>query len=205
VAKNDYPYPPDEFDRVNMESRPKEVHAARRGPWSRVWPFLLVIVLIPAIAFAVVYFLGDRLPGRSNSSSPGTTTSQDTPADQPPAAEETLDTPAPEETTPEPETPEAPAIDKTVTITVYNSGAGNEAALRTAQGLQAAGYANASSHGTPNPASPATTTVYYSAADQATTAADIAAILGGAPTQIDAAVAGGGIVVVITMDHFPAS
>jgi hypothetical protein len=57
VSKNSYPYPPDEFDSVDPKSRPQEVHAARRSTWSRVWPFVVVIIVVPIIAFGVVKVL----------------------------------------------------------------------------------------------------------------------------------------------------
>jgi len=52
-----YPYPRDEFDNADAASRPKEVHAARRTTWSKVWPFIVVIVVVPVMAFGVVKFI----------------------------------------------------------------------------------------------------------------------------------------------------
>jgi hypothetical protein len=196
VAKNAYPYPPDEFDQVDLESRPKEVHAARRGPWSRVWPFLLVIVLIPAITFAVVYYFGDRLakPSGQVSSPPTSSQPSQTPAD------DAASTPPPEETEPEPTTdPQTPAavVDKALKVTVYNAGQTQGAAGTAADALKAAGYANADKAFPPNPADPAVSTVYYSVEDQALTASDIASALGVTATELNAQVAGGNIVVVV--------
>ncbi|MDR2454535.1 MAG: LytR C-terminal domain-containing protein [Bifidobacteriaceae bacterium] len=196
MAKNAYPYPPDEFDQVDLEARPKEVHAARRGPWSRVWPFLLVIVLIPAITFAAVYYFGDRLNSSTAPTSPPPTSAS--PADQPaetptPAGEVTPETPA-EEPTPE---PPAAVVDKSIKVTVYNAGETQGAAGTAAETLKTAGYANADKAFPPNPADPAASTVYYSVEDQALTASDVASTLGVAATELDAQVAGGNIVVVV--------
>jgi hypothetical protein len=184
VAKNDYPYPPDEFDRVDLGSRPKEVHAARRGPWSRAWPFLLVIVLIPAIAFAVVYFLGNRLPGGGSGSGPtGGAVQSSSPAasDQPTDATLTAE---PTEPTPT-EEPTVAQVDKALKVTIYNDGLPDGTARRSAEDLKAAGYLDAASHDTPNPAAPALATVYYQLESQAATAQDIATTLQATRTELN--------------------
>jgi hypothetical protein len=198
VAKNAYPYPPDEFDQVDVSSRPKEVHAARRGPWSRIWPFLLVIVLIPAIAFGVVYFLGDRLPNSSKESAPpagGTEVSppvDETPPETPPETSVESDTPEPEP----PETP-APVVDKAVAVTIYNISGVNKCAADSAAQLALAGYTAAEASSADPPAKPSATTVYYSSEEQAATAQDVATILEGAAVELNASGAGGSIVVVV--------
>jgi cytoskeletal protein RodZ len=194
VAKNAYPYPPDEFDQVDLTSRPKEVHAARRGAWSRTWPFLLVIVLIPAIAFAVVLFLGNRL-GEPSTKSPPPSGPTDTASDQPSdtQSEEPPAEPSPEPTEEEP----APVVDKAATVTVFNISGVNLCAADAVGELTTAGYTAAATKKEGEPATPAATTVYYSTEDQAATAQDIATTLGVAAPQLDATVGGGSIVVIV--------
>ncbi|MCR6493415.1 hypothetical protein [Cellulomonas sp. P24] len=51
MSKARYPYPADEFDAVDAHAGPRGVHRRARSVWTRVWPFLLVIVLFPAIAW----------------------------------------------------------------------------------------------------------------------------------------------------------
>ncbi|MDR0366217.1 MAG: LytR C-terminal domain-containing protein [Bifidobacteriaceae bacterium] len=191
MSKNTYSYPPDEFDQVDMNSRPKEVHAASRGVWSHVWPFLLVIVLVPTVAFLAVHFLADNDP----SAGPDPTTPAPTGDQQPtePVDEPTDDPVPPEPTTPE---PPPPTVDYAVVVTVYNGGGTEGAAGRAAEKLRGAGFAQAASKQQPNPAKPTAATIYYSSQDQIATAQEIATLLGAAVT-LDAQVAQGGIVAVI--------
>jgi cytoskeletal protein RodZ len=199
VAKNAYPYPPDEFDRVDVSSRPKEVHAVRRGAWSQTWPYLLVLVLIPAVAFAVVYFLGDRLPNRDAQNPPAggdTTETAEPPEDtkETPPQDEQSEEPPPQ--TPPVEESPAPVVDKAVTVTVYNITTVAKCAADTADTLTNAGYTAAtSSEG--KPATPTATTVYYSTEEQAATAQDIATTLSVGAPELNAEVAGGNLVVVV--------
>ncbi|MDR2373660.1 MAG: LytR C-terminal domain-containing protein [Bifidobacteriaceae bacterium] len=202
MSKNAYPYPPDEFDQVDLNARPKEVHAARRGAWSRVWPFLLVIVLVPGITFLAVHFLADKLPGGSPASSPSPVTSS---ADQPDApVSQTPVTSEPSE--PEPVTPTEPApsaeptaaaADKSISVTVYNAGVTKGAAAAAADSLTAAGFTKAGWAYEPNPADPAASTVYYSTDAQLATANQVAATLSIAQIELNPQVAGGNIVVVV--------
>jgi hypothetical protein len=103
VSKSAYHYPPDEFDQVDLNSRPKEVHAARRSLWGRMWPFLLVIVLVPAVAFLAVHFLASGETDGGDTASDGASTAAAT--DTPTAA----DTETPDDTS---ETPVDTATDQ---------------------------------------------------------------------------------------------
>jgi hypothetical protein len=190
VAKNEYSYPPDEFDQVDFNSRPKEVHAARRGAWSQLWPFLLVIVLVPAIAFAVVFFLGDRLSvGGGESSSPP-------PSSTPPAEAPESDTPEVPEDSGSPDVPE-PIVDKTTAVTVYNNGSTAGAAAGAVGTLKTAGYLNAVVNTERNTTDPAASSVYYATAEQLVTAQDVASALNLTDPVLNPTVAGVGIVVIL--------
>jgi hypothetical protein len=204
VSKNAYPYPPDEFDQVDLNSRPKEVHAARRGAWSRVWPFLLVIVLVPSIAFVAVHFLADRLPGGDPADTPPAAgPSQDEsiapPSEQPsePAEPAESNTPEPPPTSEAPPPPPEPVVDKTVKVTVYNAGQTKGAAAAAAEQLTTAGFTQAASAYPPNPAEPAAATVYYSTEVQKDTAAEVARVLAITAVELNPQVAGGNVVGVV--------
>ncbi|MCL2424431.1 MAG: hypothetical protein FWD11_11180, partial [Micrococcales bacterium] len=51
-----YPYDEDEFDAPVDPDGPHGVHRAPRSFWSKWWPFLAVIVVVPALTFAAVYW-----------------------------------------------------------------------------------------------------------------------------------------------------
>ncbi|MDR1440985.1 MAG: LytR C-terminal domain-containing protein [Bifidobacteriaceae bacterium] len=192
MSKNAYPYPLDEFDEVDINSRPKEVHAARRGAWGRVWPFLLVIILVPAIAFLAVHFLADKLPGGPASPSPSAPPATVVP-ESPPVSGVPEDPVQSQE--PVPETPPPP--DKAVKVTVYNDGRPTGAAGTASDALTSAGYTNATKSYDTTPASPTQSIVYYSTAEQAATASDVAATLEITMTELNAQAAGGNIVVIL--------
>jgi cytoskeletal protein RodZ len=196
VAKNAYPYPPDEFDQIDISSRPKEVHAARRGAWSRIWPFLLVIILIPAVAFAVVFFFGDRLPGNSAQSPPAEQSDvpETEPADEPIASE---DPPVDEPSDPPVEEPPTPVVDKAAKVTVYNNGETAGAAAAGVEKLTGAGYSAVELNKERNAQTVQASTVYYSTEEQAVTAQDVATTLGVTAVELNAQVGGGAIVVIL--------
>jgi outer membrane biosynthesis protein TonB len=217
VSKSAYPYPPDEFDQVDLSSRPKEVHAARRSLWGRIWPFLLVIVLVPVVAFLAVHFLAGR-GGGDGTATGGATASQSAtaqttppaetstpPADQstetvPPVETPTPDVPdTPTETATETEPVEptdtetsetpAPVADMTALVLVRNNGAPNGSAADAAETLQAAGWANASFDTVTPDTTPTTSTVYYSRADQEATAQQVASTIGVSGVELNETVA----------------
>jgi hypothetical protein len=201
VSKNTYSYPPDEFDSVDINSRPKEVHAARRGAWSRVWPFLLVIVLVPSIAFLAVHFLADKLPGSGSSAPPSQSPPVDVTSDEPsqstdvePSGDPVVSEPPASEAPP---SQPAPVADKATKVTVYNDGRTEGAAGTAADALKTAGYTDANKQYEPNPAHPEVSTVYYSTDAQVATANDVAAVLSITAVQLDPQVAAGNIVVVM--------
>jgi hypothetical protein len=157
---------------------------------------LLVIVLIPAIAFGVVYFLGDRFgtsAGPTNSPNSGSQESSTPPPSDPPSEDPVIS----QEPEPDPTTEAPPAIDKTLKVTVYNAGETSGAAGVAADKLVTAGYASAAKAFPPNPANPAAATVYYATEAQAATAADIATVLGIATVEANPQIAATGIVVIV--------
>ena len=55
-------YPEDEFDRIEELGLPAGVHRSPRSAWSKVAPFVVVVVLCAALAVAAVYLVA-RTPG----------------------------------------------------------------------------------------------------------------------------------------------
>jgi len=218
VSKTDYPYPEDEFDQVDLSTRPKEVHAARRSAWSRAWPFLLVVVLVPLVAFVAVKFLAnsanlsqDESPVVTSApadptNSPGTDASPAQPT-APPTTEPTAEPTDPvvvdptADPNPDP-VPQPPVVvDFAMNITVYNdtsdsfTGTRQDLAARTVTKLAAAGFSQADRSQDNIQANRANSLIYYPSADAAATADAIAQALGITALIEDPQIATGGIVV----------
>ncbi|MGV8967122.1 MAG: LytR C-terminal domain-containing protein [Cellulomonas sp.] len=197
MTKGEYAYPPDEFDTVERGSVPRGVHRATRSTWRRVWPFLLVIVLFPAIAYgAVSYWSGERngTPAASSSSA-GAVVPQETPAETP--AETPVETPA--------ETPvETPAVtiapaDLTTPVVVFNATTTGGLAAGAALVLTDAGWTDVTTDnfvGTET-----TSSVLFASAELATTAQAAADKLGIATVALDDTVTD--IQVILAKDYKP--
>jgi hypothetical protein len=59
VIKAQYNHPEDEFDAVEPGTVPRGVHRAPISRWRRAWPFLVVIILFPVLAFGAVNYWSD--------------------------------------------------------------------------------------------------------------------------------------------------
>jgi hypothetical protein len=206
VSKS-YPYQPDEFDTIDPNSRPKEVHAARRSTWSRVWPFIVVVIVVPAIAFGVVKYL-DRWKGApQESAATSTLTSTQTQtvidAPTPPEVTEVVDTPT-EEPSPTETASEAapPAVDRSLPVVVFNAkgqdGLAGQAKERLDSDSWGAVSAETYSGSTPGGAS----AVYYQKKAQAPSAQLVAEILHIAAVERDKdQTQDGAITVVLRSDY----
>ena len=171
-----YPYDEDEFDAPVDPDGPHGVHRAPRSAWSRWWPFLVVIVVVPALTFAAVYW-AMRTPDSSEGSS-----SQTTAVEESPSPEETPDEDVDEpEPTDEPE-PAAPVL--TTQVMVINAGSGQTGlAAEVSDALKSAGFTtqNTPSNGTKGGRT--TDTVYYQSEDLLATAEAVAAAVSDAQGQ----------------------
>ncbi|WP_066585444.1 LytR C-terminal domain-containing protein [Cellulomonas timonensis] len=208
MTKGSYPYPDDEFDVVDGSVGPRGVHRAPRSRWSRVWPFLLVLVLFPALAFGVVNSLysWDGLGSSSDASS-------DAPAGDPvgdegaegegeDAAEGGEEAaPEPDAESAEPEAP-APVADKTTAVMVLNAAKVSGLAGKTADKLTAAGFTTVDS-GNYTGAATTTSGVYYATEDQAVTAAEVATTLGITKVELSPTQSPSGITAVVAKDYTP--
>lgn len=196
MSKAEYSYPEDEFDVPSNPDVPRGVHRAPRSAWSRWWPFLLVLVLAPTLAFVLVNLAArdgnlPTLPGTSNSP-----VAEDTPTD---AATEGGDAPADEGAqTPPADEPVAPAPVLSTPVVVLNAAnigglAGEQAAKLTAAGFTAVTTGNTD-------ASTDDSVVYYASEDQRATADLVAQTLGLTVVELSSTEAGTGISVVLVSD-----
>ena len=172
MSKAEYSYPEDEFDVPSNPDVPRGVHRAPRSAWSRWWKFLVVLALLPVLAFTLVNFAArdGNLP-----SLPGTSSTPDAQEDTP------TDTATEGEAPTEPETPvtEEPAAPEPVLSTpvvVFNAASIGGLAGRQAEKLTAAGF-TAVETGNTDPTVD-DSTVFYTSEDLRPTADLVAQTLG---------------------------
>lgn len=202
-----YPYPPDEFDAAARAGGPRGVHRASRSRWSRWWPFVVVLVVFPALAYAAVTILSDwdglsSLGGDDGGTSQEPSADEDS-ADEPPAdgadtGETPVETPTETETTPAP--PPPPALNQARSVDVYNATNRSGLAGNASDRLEAAGFTDVSALNWDGD-DPAASTVYYATADDITTAQLVAQTLGIAQVVESATEAPEGIAVVLAADY----
>ncbi len=199
MSKADYPYPDDEFDAVTPDG-PRGVHRAPRSAWSRWWPFLVVLLVVPVLAYGAVAYLsrtGD-LPVVGGGNPPAA--EEEVPAGDDPAAEEPAtegEAPA-AETTPPPEGPAAAPV-LTTPVEVLNGARVSGLAGRVADDLRAAGFTDV----TPDNATddlPDASTVYLASEDLRVTGELVGTTTGVTTVEVDPDRAGTGIVVLLVTD-----
>ena len=204
MSKADYPYPEDEFDAISPDA-PTGVHRAPRSTWSKWWPFLVVLVVVPVLAWGAVTFLSrtGNLPGDASQPQGGSSGEvQDPPADDPatdgaedPAADggEEQPTPAPEETV------EAPQPVLTTPVRVLNGARVAGLAADVAGQLESAGFTAV----TPDNATgslPGQSTVFIASEDLRATGDLVASTVNVPTIVVDAQRAGSGVSVVLVTD-----
>lgn len=196
MSKAEYPYPADEFDAVSPDA-PVGVHRAPRSAWSRWWPYLVVLLVVPVLAYgAVTMFLrsGDLPVGGGASEPQVEQPGPEEPGDaQDPAAPDDAASPQPEETTPPPE----PVL--TTPVEVLNGARVSGLAGRVADEVEGAGFTDVSADNATG-ALPAQSTVYVATEELRTTAELVASTTGVTAIEVDPARAPGGIVVVLVTD-----
>ena len=196
MSKAEYPYPADEFDAVAPDV-PVGVHRAPRTAWSRWWPYLVVLLVVPVLASGAVTCLlrpGDRRGG--GDAGPGPQAEQPAPED--PAAEDPATDGA--EAPPETEEP-APSPEPVLStsVRVLNGARVSGLAGRVADELEGAGFTDV----TPDNATgslPSESTVYVASEELRPTAELVASTTGVTAVEVDPAQASGGIVVVLVTD-----
>jgi hypothetical protein len=201
----DYPYPTDEFDDLEPAAGPRGAHRSRRSRWRTAWPFLLVIVLFPALAYgAVSYWSSDRggAPAGSAPAAPaaaaGTPAPSTTASSGPSGAASPTQTP---DQTPDPTAP-ATVADRGTRIVVFNATPRGGLAADAAKALTTAGWTSVTPKNYTGPML-GSSTVLYGAADHADTARAAAKALGITTVKLVQNRAVDGLEVVLEADYRP--
>ncbi len=155
---SDYDYPPDEFDQPPASGQSVGIHRAPQSRWSKVWPYLVVIIIFAALAYGVVAWFASQNPQSDDAATPPVATSSSAQPSEPTvddptetSAEPTTDEPSEEpeepeetETTPEPTEEETTAeADRAVAIRVLNATSQGGLAGSGVNKLADAGWTNA--------------------------------------------------------------
>lgn len=198
MSKAAYPYPADEFDAAPDAAAPRGVHRAPRSAWSRWWPFLVVILVVPVLAWGAVTWMSSH-GGLPNLAVPA---ASEAPSGSASAAPSDGATPSTAASTPAASTPAAstPAtsggtVDKSVAVKVMNASGVAGAAAKAATKLTNAGFTSVTTGNSTT--SVKQSTVYYATAAQQPAAALAASTLGITTVAQSPAQAGSGITVVL--------
>ncbi|NMR20305.1 LytR C-terminal domain-containing protein [Cellulomonas fimi] len=202
MSKAPYPYAPDEFDLVEPGSGPRGVHRAPRSGWSKAWPFLLVLVVVPVLAYgAVSSWLELRAADPPATASTESSAPAQTPAETPAESAAPEETTAPPPPPPPVETPEPePEPDLGTAVVVYNSTSRSGLAASAAGVLEDAGWEAVSAANYTGGTLPSST-VRYGSSELEVTARAAAAELGIDTVELDGDV--DGIEVVLENDYTP--
>ncbi|GEL99521.1 LytR C-terminal domain-containing protein [Cellulomonas terrae] len=182
MSKAEYSYPEDEFDVPSNPDVPRGVHRAPRSVWSRWWKFLVVLALLPVLAFTLVNLAAQdgNLP-----SLPGTSSSPDAEDEAPTDTETEGEAPTDTETTPVEEEPAAPAPVMETPVMVLNAASIGGLAAAQAEKLTAAGFTSVDT-GNADPTEDVST-VFYTSEDLKPTADLVAQTLGLTTVTLQAA------------------
>ena len=202
----EYEYPADEFDEPNDSVLPAGVHRRPLPAWRNWLPLLLIVVIVPALAWGALALF--KVAGGTNSSvatslatkmaSNKTTakakaTASASAAPKSNATVVTTQAPAP---TPTP-TP-TQSIDYTVGITVHNGTDTAGLAARAGSTLEGAGFTAVTvSPGVYSEETPTDSTVYYASEDKEAVAKAVAKELGISNVELSAAQASSNPIVVV--------
>jgi hypothetical protein len=205
VSKGNYRYPEDEFDAAADRDGPRGVHRLPRSTWRKVWPFLAVLVVVPAIAYGLVTWAADSGGKLLSDFGQGQSTDAVTPAPTGAASSSTTPAPSGAATTPAPPAvtsapPTEPAPNLAMPVSVINAAritglAATEAKKLTTGGFTRVAAVNGSGTGV------TMTTVYYATAADKATADAVAKLLGITTVTMSATHAPSGIAVVLTSDY----
>ncbi|MBO3084984.1 LytR C-terminal domain-containing protein [Cellulomonas fengjieae] len=189
MSKAEYSYPEDEFDVPSNPDVPRGVHRAPRSAWSRWWPFAVVLVVAPVLAFTLVNLAArdGNLPALPGTSNPAVEPSPEAPTEGETAAE-----------TPPVEEPVAPQPVMDTPIVVLNAAGIGGLAAEQAEELTTAGFTAVTTGNIE--ATTDDSVVYYASEDQKVTADLVAQTLGVATVTAGAPNGGTAITVVLVTD-----
>lgn len=202
----EYEYPADEFDEPNDSVLPAGVHRRPLPAWRNWLPLLLIVVIVPALAWGALALF--KVAGGTNSSvassiatkmasnkaaATAKATTSASAAAKPNATVITTQAPAP---TPTP-TP-TQSIDYTVGITVHNGTDTAGLAARAGSSLEGAGFTSVTvSPGVYSQETPTESTVYYASEDREAVAKAVAKELGISNVELSAEQASSNPIVVV--------
>lgn len=202
----EYEYPADEFDEPNDSVLPAGVHRRPLPAWRNWLPLLLIVVIVPALAWGALALF--KVAGGTNSSvassiatkmasnkaaATAKATTSASAAAKPNATVITTQAPAP---TPTP-TP-TQSIDYTVGITVHNGTDTAGLAARAGSSLEGAGFTAVTvSPGVYSQETPTDSTVYYASEDKEAVAKAVAKELGISNVELSAEQASSNPIVVV--------
>ena len=155
---------------------PVGMHRPKPSKWKNVWPFLAILVIVPALGWAAATALSRQQATVSNAPSPAASA----PSTAAPSASPTADAAAPAEPTPSASSSSPSASsepDHGAVIQVLNGTGAQGYASQQAQILNQAGYAGTSAANADGWATQ-TSAVFYEDPSMEATARDIASKLG---------------------------
>lgn len=199
-----YRYPEDEFDADPAQDAPIGVHRAPRTWWSRWWPFVAVLVLVPAVTVGAVLWASSwdgKLPGLGSDETP-TVAAPESPESSEPAGTPEETPAAPEETEQTEEAPVEtpdPVPDLAAPVRVVNAANISGLAAGAAEQLEDAGFTSVTT-GNGNAGGSTASTIFYATPELAVTAQQVATTLGIANVVESADVAGDGVLVLLLRD-----
>ena len=192
----DYPYPADEFDEAPAGGQSAGIHRAPVSRWSRVWPYLAVVLIFAALATGLYVWFTSHSP--STPAPAPTVTAQETTPEEPAETESPAATEEPA-TTEEPTTPDettddattddettddaagddepAQEPDRTITVRVLNATRTQGLAAGAVADVKALGYTDVSGDNYRG-AAVSSSQVWYKGAENAAAAKEIADKLG---------------------------
>ena len=196
----EYEYPADEFDEPNDSVLPAGVHRRPLPAWRNWLPLLLIVVIVPALAWGALALF--KVAGGTNSSVATSIAtkmaSNKTTAKAKASASAAPKSHAPVVTTQAPTPTPTQSIDHTVGITVHNGTNTAGLAARAGSTLEGAGFTAVTvSPGVYSEATPTDSTVYYASEDQEPVAKAVAKELGISNVELSAEQASSNPIVVV--------
>lgn len=196
----EYEYPADEFDEPNDSVLPAGVHRRPLPAWRNWLPLLLIVVIVPALAWGALALF--KVAGGTNSSVATSIATKmagnKTTAKAKASASATPKSNATVVTTQAPTPTPTQSIDYTVGITVHNGTDTAGLAARAGSTLEGAGFTAVTvSPGVYSEATPTDSTVYYASEDKEPAAKAVAKELGISNVELSAEQASSNPIVVV--------
>lgn len=199
-----YDYPDDEFDAIDDDGPvPVGAHRAPLPAWRSWAPLLVVLLVVPALAWGAVTLLGRTTGSASSTQAPAGSAETTQAADPAPSAEQEPTQAPTQEPTEEASATPTGNVDYTTGVTVHNGTVTSGLASRTGSRLENAGFTAVTvSPGSYEATTPAVTTVYYASPEEAASAYAAAEALGISEVVESADEAQSNPIVIVLRDDF---